>query len=150
MSQWTHVNASIRFDMTSFNEKFKPQLGEMVLWDDDDDEEMRGLPIEHFNGFIPEGSEGSLQYNIWEGTRESSAANCTVSIWGDLRNYDNVEEILEYFNKIVEGKSIRSGVLEIEVGAKFCSVFRYQIVSMSTEAVIGKFIEVYSVDKNIE
>jgi len=147
MSQWTHVNASIRFDMTSFGEKYKPQLGEMILWDDDGYNDDDGIDDRYF---IPEGSEGSLQYKIWEGTREYSAANCTVSIWGDLRSYDNVEEILEYFNKIVEGKSIRSGVLEIEVAAKFCKVFRYQLVSLSTEAIIYKFVEVYSVDKNIE
>ena len=48
-----------------------------------------------------------------------------VVFYGDLRDYDDASEIIEYFNKITNGKMIRNGVLEIEVEFKETLVYRY-------------------------
>jgi len=90
MSQWTHVNAHIRID---------------------------GIEGVH-KGFnldenIPCGSEGSLQYKIDKvGT---GLVLYNVAIWGDLRDYNNKQEIIEYLVKNFENEMIRSGIAEIEV-----------------------------------
>ncbi len=121
MSQWTHVNSSIRFDGTIHHDSFKPELGKPYLPYDDGDFESLDEP----DGFIPTGSEGSLKFTVWETKSKSSSAGCTVNIFGDLRSYSNIEEILEYFKKITTGKMIRSGILEIDVEGNEAICFRY-------------------------
>lgn len=97
MSQWTHVNASIRYDT---------HIG-------------IGLPDFGYN--VPEGSEGPLTISIWQNPHRMMSASHTVSIFGDLRDYNDVEEILRYFTRIttenydsMDSKlDVRSGTLEI-------------------------------------
>jgi len=119
MRIWTHINASIRLDNTHFDEKYKPNLGPSTdsIYENGDKE---------YDGIIPCGSEGSLKYNIWYGKGEGNVADCTVSIFGDLRDYDNVEEILNYFTNITKGKSVRSGILEIDLPHKYdYQIYKY-------------------------
>lgn len=133
MSQWTHVNAVIRWDgFSAMEDTFRPSLGKMYLpYDFDLYGDSPGdtsllfpncAPDE--DGFIPCGSEGSLKYFTY---RESGIGmRLWVSmIWGDLRDYNDKEAILEYFRKITEGRLIRSGILEINVEYQSTSVFRF-------------------------
>jgi hypothetical protein len=114
MSQWTHVNASIRFDA----------IFGQGLPTEKDLGKVRGLEDDH-ETILPCGSEGSIDYKIIRSQEESSLAAMVVVFFGDLRDYNNADEILSYFNKITKNKMIRSGILEIDVERVGIQVYRY-------------------------
>jgi len=119
MSQWTHVNAAIRFDtFLGRGVPTKELLGQMCRWEDEDTSHWE-------NSILPCGSEGSIEYKIIVTGSEDSVANTVVIFTGDLRSYDDVEGILKYFTMITDGKMIRSGILEIYVEGKEALVYRY-------------------------
>jgi len=119
MSQWTHVNASIRFDgIMNMGLPTEKELGKVCRWEDED--------TSHWdNADLPCGSEGSIDYKIIKNPDESCMAAMVVVFFGDLRDYDSADEILKYFERIVKGKMIRSGVIEIDVEFKDTLVYRY-------------------------
>ena len=102
MSIWTHVAGVIRFD--SF-------LGEDLDL---------GIPVDFRDSLedfckctLPCGSEGSLEYQIYENPDPHSVARWSVQFWGDLRDYDNEEEIINL--DIYELASIWYNTLEEKV-----------------------------------
>lgn len=105
MSVWTHVNGVIRFDGIAALGDSKPDCGNMAHFEDS--EEVWDKCD------IPCGSEGSLTINIWENPDETCLARWTVTIFGDLRDYDNDDEIIEYFNRITKDNFIRDGLFSI-------------------------------------
>lgn len=115
MSKWTHVNGIIRIDALRMLGSEKPiNIGTPSFWGDS-----------HRAKNIPEGSEGSLNAEIWENSSESSLAAYTVSIFGDLRDYSDLDEIVEYLNQITDGQMIRSGVCSISVEYEFTYVYHF-------------------------
>lgn len=121
MSQWTHVNASIRYDsLFGIGAPTEELLGQICRWGDDNDSHWT-------NPDLPCGSEGSIHYEIIRTGSENSLASHAVIFTGDLRDYDDVEEILTYFTRICteEGYMIRSGVLAIDVECKASFVYRF-------------------------
>ena len=106
MSQWTHVAGVIRFDGL-LNMTPKPNLGKTVVFED---------PEEKWDKCnVPMGSEGSLEHNLITNPHESSMAKWVATIWGDLRDYDNADEIIEYFKRITKGQMVRNGVFTINI-----------------------------------
>lgn len=97
MSQWTHVNASIRFDGIQ---------GSPMLPEESD-----------FKIDLPMGSEGPLNYNIEINPDKSCMASISAVFYGDLRDFDSedAEGILPYFTKLCEGRFVRSGLIEIDI-----------------------------------
>lgn len=92
MSIWTHVAGIIRVDaILNLTEK----------------------PIYSYN--VPCGSEGSLDVSLWENPHSSDLAKYTISIFGDLRDYDDEEEIIDYFTRITKGQMIRQACFTLEV-----------------------------------
>ena len=116
MSEWTHVNASVRIDSMRLIMD-KPDFGVGVQYEDDES------AWEKCN--IPCGSEGSLYINLWEDPSESSLSAYTANIFGDLRDYDNDQEIIDYFNRIVDGKIIRNGFFSIDFESRDIRHFAY-------------------------
>jgi hypothetical protein len=126
MSQWTHVMATMRF---CYMPKEKIVLGEPEFWDVYDKgytqlvEQVREYRGERGGGKdcinIPTGSETSLMYNVWH-----SYEHTNISVWGDLRDYDDEEEILTYFTKICNGQ-YPDGILEIHVEGTPMKIFKY-------------------------
>lgn len=120
MSQWTHVNGSIRVDhlrsITSnidFNDIFRTTHWEDDNWDDCN---------------MPCGSEGSLDINIWTAPSKSSIAAYTINIFGDLRDYENKEEIINWFHKLITKTflMVRAAALTIHVeGSAFINLTLY-------------------------
>ena len=98
MSIWTHVLGSIRFDgipgLTP-----EPDCGIPCTFEDDEKQ------WDKCN--IPCGSEGSLIISIWDNSFESSLASNTISIFGDLRSFDDEQQIIDYFERITKGRMIR-------------------------------------------
>lgn len=117
MSQWTHVNGSIRIDairISGFPELDKSIFGKQSQWEDD---------FESKN--IPTGSEGSLTWLLWENPSKSSMAAYTLNIFGDLRDYDDEQGILDYLNQITKDQIIRGGICEIDIEYKEKIVYQF-------------------------
>ena len=103
MGVWTHVAGVIRFD--SFTNK-EPDVGIACSYDDEEN---------MWNSCnIPCGSEGSLQISIWTSPSKASIAKYTVSIFGDLRDYDSEQEIIEYFDRITKNEVVRQATFTIK------------------------------------
>ncbi len=126
MSMWTHVNGNIRLD--EFGEhsvdKIKSIMGKMYVYRP----ELSGLSESDFSSdtneiTLPFGSEGSLLYSVVANKDVSSLPAYSISIWGDLRDYDTDTvrgEIIPWFkNLLLTFKSaymiMRNAMIEIEV-----------------------------------
>ena len=103
MSIWTHVNASIRFDGIPALGTTIANLGHTCQFDSS--EKIWG------ECNVPCGSEGSLQYRLWK--TGDGLVWYNAMIWGDLRDYDDIQQILDYLNKIIQGHIIRCGITAI-------------------------------------
>lgn len=109
MSSWTHVAAIVRVD-------------DFRIFDNDDGARMHTIfgkeclflasrekwedAMKHPDKYLPMGSEGSLRKTVWVNPDRSHADAYTVSIFGDLRDYDSPETIIEWFKKIVNSDAI--------------------------------------------
>ena len=62
-------------------------------------------------------------------------ASHAVIFTGDLRDYDDENEILEYFKRIVIGKMIRSGILEIDIESQDTIIYRFESHNLTGEWV---------------
>ena len=111
MSIWTHVAGVIRIDDFRLKGENTPDFDELIgvecQWNDSfsvwDEQEV------HPEKFLPMGSEGSLQKTIWINPHTSSLAAYTVTIFGDLRDYEDPDKIIEWFKnkcKTIENKYI--------------------------------------------
>ena len=91
MSIWTHVAGIIRIDDTRFD-------GSNV-------KEIKKLVEEN----LPCGTEGPLEFEIYESPEHSSIAAYVVSIFGDLRDFDSSSDVIDWFKgvcyKVEEMKS---------------------------------------------
>ena len=82
MSNWTHVAGIIRVDSL-----------ERVLMG-------KSADFASLIGKLPFGSEGELKMMVWENPDKHSLVGYTVSIFGDLRDHDSAEEIIEWFKNV--------------------------------------------------
>ncbi len=101
MSQWTHVNGIVRIDTMRYDL--------------------------YIGGLTPWGSEGPLNVVVWQSPAPNSIAKFTVSIFGDLRDYNNEEEVVAFFENLatMDGFWIRSGVFEVEVEGLEPSIYQF-------------------------
>ena len=126
MSIWTHVNGNIRLDEFDYRnvEIIKFILGKMNTYDPG----LSGLPIEDFSNndkdiLLPCGSEGSLKYNVLSNKDLNSLEAHSISIWGDLRDYDDkdvIEKLIPWFSNLLNcfiknRLFIRNACLEVEI-----------------------------------
>lgn len=99
MSKWTHVSGVIRIDDFSFISRRKRNTSKTV-------EKIIGpmCLFEKWNKYskLPTGSEGSIEYKVVQAKDEFSLARFTVVFYGDLRDYDDLQEIKEWFIKLRE------------------------------------------------
>ena len=114
MSQWTHVNGNIRFDAmvglipNQDRAAIEKVMGKTCRFDDE-----RAISEACT---VPCGREGSIQYEIYQSPDPHELAAYSVSIFGDLRDYNNLDEIKKWFEKIITTwAGIRSAVLVVEI-----------------------------------
>ena len=106
MSIWTHVVGAFRIDggpiLSSRLSQIERVLGPISSF-------------EHPTGCkLPLGSEGSLQYRIVE--YDTGLPWAIVSVWGDLRDYDDIEEIKRWWAETLSSfPLIRDGILRVQV-----------------------------------
>lgn len=156
MSHWTHFCGGLRIDGICLEEEDKEEyhswaketisqvLGKIITWED----LLNGKSGETS---LPNGSEGSLQYEILCNSEINDMAQFNVVIFGDLRDFgkspEDISQAKEWFTKVCNRfdledfskggmflNGIRGGVLEIspENGKEciVCStgeVFEYQL-----------------------
>lgn len=114
MSNWTHVAGIIRVDDLRLGEDldFEDLIGREILYES---------PFEEWENidkyperYLPTGSEGSLQMSVWTNPDKSDLAAYTVSIFGDLRDHDNAQEVVDWFKKICDKFLVRNAVIVVE------------------------------------
>ena len=116
MSNWTHVAGIIRVDDFRFGnditKDFDKIIGKECLW---------GSPTEVWDDaennpdkYLPMGSEGSLQKSIWINPDKDCMDSYTISIFGDLRDHDNVKEIIDWFKEKCKKLWVRNAVITVE------------------------------------
>ena len=111
MSVWTHVNGQIRLDNWDREPKL-PFLGKMAIFTVNTyGEEARKLLSECE---VPYGSEGSLRWEFHQDPPSSSVCWGYISIDGDLRDYDNINEIIEWLQNSTKELNIRQGIIQVE------------------------------------
>ena len=126
MSQWTHVNGSLRVDAFRIPGMQSPTLNLGI---------QASYAADHEPAFIPYGSEGSLVWTKWDNPDKSCMAAYTVNVFGDLRDYDSIKEIEAYMDQLVKGQMIRSGVFEVSVERGLTNVYRFDNVLSKWELV---------------
>ena len=113
MSNWTHVAAIFRVDSFSHEGKdFTKIFGKEL--DYYDSTEKWNEASDHPEHFLPLGSEGSLQMSVWENPDESCMNVFTISVFGDLRDHDSIEEIIKWFDEKCSMLWIRQAVITVE------------------------------------
>lgn len=116
MSNWTHVAGIIRMNSFRFDELYNEDYFDKLIgkeclfdaplnvWDDAE---------ENPDDYLPMGSEGSLQKSVWIDPDPSNIAAYTISIFGDLRNHDDIDEIIDWFKKICSKIWVRQAIITV-------------------------------------
>ena len=128
MSNWTHVNASFRIDSISkiTDKEISDVFGEVVSYRDSSE-----VLDEIFydsskkNKYLPMGSEGSLDISIWRNPDENCLASTTVTVFGDLRDYNSFDEIEKWFIRCCESFMIRQAVCQVDAENLGRKIFQY-------------------------
>ena len=135
MSVWTHVAAVFRIDGLRvgmdgprINGYVTPEWDEVTKkaiyecdWLTEDSYELRRMRDdwdeyrEHPERFMPTGSEGSLQRLVWVNPDRHCAARWVVTVFGDLRDYDDPEAIHKWFDEVCGRCHIRLAVCHCDV-----------------------------------
>jgi len=116
MSNWTHVAGIIRVDGLRIGADAEPD------WDSILGKELRYGDVferwveaeDHPEHFMPLGSEGSLVKTIWVNPNESCVAAYTVSIFGDLRDHDDPDAIIEWFKSKCSEMYVRQATITVK------------------------------------
>ena len=101
MSVWTHVAGVIRLDSLRFDDStpdWNELIGKECMWRSDNWDDYYYHPEE----FLPGGSEGTLRLSTWVNPNISHTAAYTITIFGDLRDYDNPNTIIDWFKNKCE------------------------------------------------
>lgn len=121
MSTWTHVTGVVRVDAIRMGMETEVNwddiFGKECLWEESPSV-WHDLD-EHPEKYMPCGSEGTLQKTVWENPEKSCMAAYTVSIFGDLRDWYDVDAIIDWFKRIVKDENllwVRSAVITVTNG----------------------------------
>ena len=117
MSNWTHVAGIIRVDRIRVDDDaeeldFDEILGKECLWDSS--RKVWDDALKNPDKYMPMGSEGSLQKSVWVNPNKGRVDSYTISIFGDLRDHDNISEIIDWFIKKCNLLWVRNAVITVE------------------------------------
>lgn len=130
MSQWAHINGSIRLDGLVFDKevlnKITPAIGQ-TCGHDSSDEQWKAA--EDFG--TPCGSEGSMQHKFVLYDTGNSLSLGQIMVWGDLRDKgeETAQEVFEWVKKIQTnlkklGLCFRNCTIEVEVERGTAKIIR--------------------------
>lgn len=116
MSVWTHVAGVIRVDdirLDDYLPNFDKMVGKECLFESSENIwlDMENNP----NDYMPCGSEGTLQKSVWINPKKSDMAAYTISVFGDLRDYEEPQPIIDWFIKVCDKLGyIRQAVITVD------------------------------------
>lgn len=117
MSCWSHVAAIFRIDDFRFGAGPKPDF-EALFGMECLADSPKSVWIEADYSpekFLPMGSEGSLRMTVWENPNIHHLAAYTVSIFGDLRDHEDVDGLIKWFDeKCKSVHMLRQAVITVE------------------------------------
>lgn len=101
MSIWTHVTGVIRLEtgLKLDNNDIENLIGKRILYRAP--KELKDEYKEHPERFMPKGSNGSLNFHVYNHDNKYELPSCIISIFGDLEDYSNTDEIIEWFKSRV-------------------------------------------------
>lgn len=135
MSVWTHVAAVFRVDFPRVgvdgprvNGYVQPDwdaiTGRAIYdcdWLTEDTYELQRMRRDledydaHPEQFMPTGSEGSLQRAVWVNPDKSRAGRYVVTVFGDLRDYEDHAAIKEWFDEVCGRCCLRQAACTCDV-----------------------------------
>lgn len=109
MSMWTHVAATVRIDDFRFSDDqtipdWDEIFGKECLFDSP--EEVWDDYYSQPEAYLPCGSEGTLHKTAWINPNSCKLAAYTITIFGDLRDYDSPKKIVDWFKGIINSGEI--------------------------------------------
>lgn len=113
MSNWTHVAAIARIDAFRLHEEFdfvKIFGKELSCYDSN---EIWNEADEHPERFLPLGSEGSLTMTVWTNPDLACLDAYTISIFGDLRDHDDPNDVIEWFKEKLSPFMVRNACITV-------------------------------------
>lgn len=127
MSCWLHVAGVIRVDAFRLDDNpelnFNKLIGKECLWSSD--ERVWNDQEKHPEKYLPMGSEGSLHKTIWKNPSKSEVPAYTVTIFGDLRDKSNAEEIIAWFKEKCKQVWVRNAVITVSGGYEGIKTWTY-------------------------
>lgn len=104
MSRWTHAAGIIRVE----------DYGLLGTWQEGEARKENGeLDIIAMLGEIPRGSKGPLEVEVWTNPDKHYIVTHTVSIFGDLRDYEDISAIIIWFQTACRKLSVRNAVITV-------------------------------------
>lgn len=116
MSNWTHVAGVVRIDairLPGFDElDIEKHFGKECYWDSPVSvwDDARENP----DNYLPMGSEGSLSKSVWINPDLHDVSSYTVTVFGDLRDHDSPDEIIEWFKEKCKGIAVRQATITVQ------------------------------------
>jgi hypothetical protein len=108
MSVWTHVAGTIRFDHWPGTDCPEPDVGIRCAFND-----------------APGGTEGGLTILKWTNPDIAAVARYTITIFGDLRDYDE-QGIINYFSRITKDQDVRQACFTFQVEGRSVRTFVWE------------------------
>lgn len=102
MSIWTHVTGVIRLEtgLKLDDDDIENLIGKRILYRAP--KELKDEYKEHPERFIPKGSNGSLNFHVYNHDNKYELPSCIISIFGDLEDYADSDAIIEWFKSRVK------------------------------------------------
>lgn len=96
------------------------------------------------DAFLPCGSEGSLERSVWVNPDPSSVPSYAVSVFGDLRDYEDLDAICEWFERACSRLWVRSAVCTCGNGCKSLTITylgedTYHVSDLKEDAMITMY-----------
>ena len=101
MSIWTHVTGVIRLEtgLKLDDNDIENLIRKRILYKAP--EELKKEYKTHPERFMPKGSTGSLNFHVYNNQNKYELTSCIISIFGNLEDYSDTDEIIEWFKSCV-------------------------------------------------
>lgn len=122
MSVWAHVAGIIRVDSIRPLENeldFDKILGKEWDFNDMWDDEPIYTEYTTFpDRFMPCGSEGSLHKHVWINPDKQEMSSYTISVFGDLRDYEDAQSIVDWFEECCDKLWVRQATIIVDISGQ--------------------------------
>jgi hypothetical protein len=86
----------------------------LFSWKQEAPASIGGGTFTHKEEYLPLGSEGSLRKSIWVNPDKNDMASYTVTVFGDLRDHHNPDEIIDWFKGVCSKFWVRNAIITVK------------------------------------